>query len=236
MSLAEPRRRETLISHPADDARSVPAEHRHALGITDGLVRSQRVEDIEDLREDLGQALTRCKGARFSICSSMSISTWSASPRPTATGRTRSSSWPSSLKPGWSSGSCPATRCCLQRGPSQPRPARARVMLSCRYRRGGRRCRELRPGRARHARVIHLSATDRRWARWVNPTHVAREGFFEHHGERWFSRASCRSSARCAVCRRCSGDAVPPFALYNAGAMVWSDCAQGRLLSATFPS
>ena len=37
---------------------AVPAERRQALGITDGLVRlSVGIEDIEDLREDLGQAL-----------------------------------------------------------------------------------------------------------------------------------------------------------------------------------
>jgi len=50
---------ETLISHPATMTHaSVPAERRLALGITDGLVRiSVGVEDIEDLKEDLAQAL-----------------------------------------------------------------------------------------------------------------------------------------------------------------------------------
>ena len=50
---------ETLISHPATMTHaSVPAERRLALGITDGLVRiSAGVEDIEDLKEDLAQAL-----------------------------------------------------------------------------------------------------------------------------------------------------------------------------------
>jgi cystathionine beta-lyase/cystathionine gamma-synthase len=50
---------ETLISHPATMTHaSVPAERRAALGITAGLVRiSAGVEDIEDLKEDLGQAL-----------------------------------------------------------------------------------------------------------------------------------------------------------------------------------
>jgi cystathionine gamma-lyase/homocysteine desulfhydrase len=39
---------------------SVPAERRAALGITDGLVRvSVGLEDIEDLKEDLSQALDR---------------------------------------------------------------------------------------------------------------------------------------------------------------------------------
>ena len=52
---------ETLISHPATMTHaSVPAARRAALGITDGLVRiSVGVEDIEDLKEDLEQALDR---------------------------------------------------------------------------------------------------------------------------------------------------------------------------------
>jgi cystathionine beta-lyase/cystathionine gamma-synthase len=50
---------ETLISHPATMTHaSVPVDHRNSLGITDGLVRiSAGIEDIEDLREDLSQAL-----------------------------------------------------------------------------------------------------------------------------------------------------------------------------------
>jgi len=50
---------ETLISHPASMTHaSVPAERRAAIGLTDGMVRiSAGIEDIEDLREDLGQAL-----------------------------------------------------------------------------------------------------------------------------------------------------------------------------------
>jgi cystathionine beta-lyase/cystathionine gamma-synthase len=52
---------ETLISHPATMTHaSVPAEHRAALGITDGLVRiSAGIEDIDDLKDDLAQALDR---------------------------------------------------------------------------------------------------------------------------------------------------------------------------------
>jgi cystathionine beta-lyase/cystathionine gamma-synthase len=52
---------ETLISHPATMTHaSVPAERRAALGITEGLVRiSAGIEDIEDLKEDLAQALDR---------------------------------------------------------------------------------------------------------------------------------------------------------------------------------
>jgi cystathionine beta-lyase/cystathionine gamma-synthase len=50
---------ETLISHPATMTHaSVPADRRAAIGITDGLVRiSVGIEDIEDLKEDLAQAL-----------------------------------------------------------------------------------------------------------------------------------------------------------------------------------
>src|SRR5437867_298633 len=50
---------ETLISHPATMTHaSVPDERRAALGISDGLVRiSAGIEDIEDLKEDLAQAL-----------------------------------------------------------------------------------------------------------------------------------------------------------------------------------
>jgi len=52
---------ETLISHPATMTHaSVPADRRAALGITDGLVRiSVGIEDIEDLKADVGQALDR---------------------------------------------------------------------------------------------------------------------------------------------------------------------------------
>ncbi len=52
---------ETLISHPATMTHaSVPADRRAALGITDGMVRiSAGIEDIDDLREDLQQALDK---------------------------------------------------------------------------------------------------------------------------------------------------------------------------------
>jgi cystathionine gamma-lyase/cystathionine beta-lyase/cystathionine gamma-lyase/homocysteine desulfhydrase len=52
---------ETLISHPASMTHgSVPPERRVALGVTDDLVRvSVGVEDVEDLVEDLAQALDR---------------------------------------------------------------------------------------------------------------------------------------------------------------------------------
>src|SRR5438034_2419422 len=50
---------ETLISHPATMTHaSVPEKRRLALGITDGLVRiSAGVEDLQDLEDDLTQAL-----------------------------------------------------------------------------------------------------------------------------------------------------------------------------------
>jgi cystathionine beta-lyase/cystathionine gamma-synthase len=56
---------ETLISHPATMTHaSVPAEHRAALGISDGLVRiSAGIEDIEDLKDDLFQALDQVRAA-----------------------------------------------------------------------------------------------------------------------------------------------------------------------------
>src|SRR5437762_2352213 len=52
---------ETLISHPATMTHaSVPPERRAAIGITDGMVRiSAGLEDVEDLEEDLQQALAQ---------------------------------------------------------------------------------------------------------------------------------------------------------------------------------
>jgi cystathionine beta-lyase/cystathionine gamma-synthase len=50
---------ETLISHPAVMTHaSVPPDRRAAIGITDGMIRiSVGIEDVDDLREDLDQAL-----------------------------------------------------------------------------------------------------------------------------------------------------------------------------------
>jgi cystathionine beta-lyase/cystathionine gamma-synthase len=50
---------ETLISHPAVMTHaSVPPERRAAIGITDGMIRiSVGIEDIDDLKEDIDQAL-----------------------------------------------------------------------------------------------------------------------------------------------------------------------------------
>ena len=52
---------ESLISHPASMTHgSVPAERRAELGITDDMVRlSVGIEDLDDLKEDLAQALDR---------------------------------------------------------------------------------------------------------------------------------------------------------------------------------
>ena len=52
---------ETLVSHPATMTHaSVPHEQRQQLGITDDLVRvSVGIEDVEDLKDDLSQALDR---------------------------------------------------------------------------------------------------------------------------------------------------------------------------------
>jgi cystathionine gamma-lyase/cystathionine beta-lyase/cystathionine gamma-lyase/homocysteine desulfhydrase len=52
---------ETLISHPATMTHaSVPAEMRQRIGVTDDLVRiSVGIEDVDDLTEDLAQALER---------------------------------------------------------------------------------------------------------------------------------------------------------------------------------
>ena len=52
---------ETLISHPASMTHaSVPADRRQAIGLTDDMVRiSVGLEDLDDLLEDLGQALDR---------------------------------------------------------------------------------------------------------------------------------------------------------------------------------
>jgi cystathionine gamma-lyase/cystathionine beta-lyase/cystathionine gamma-lyase/homocysteine desulfhydrase len=54
---------ETLISHPASMTHaSVPAERRREIGLTDDMIRiSVGIEDIEDLRADLDQALDRIR-------------------------------------------------------------------------------------------------------------------------------------------------------------------------------
>jgi cystathionine beta-lyase/cystathionine gamma-synthase len=50
-----------MITHPATMTHAeVPAEDRHARGLTDGLVRlSVGIEDVDDIIADLEQALER---------------------------------------------------------------------------------------------------------------------------------------------------------------------------------
>ena len=52
---------ETLISHPASMTHaSVPPERRLQIGLTEDMVRvSVGIEDVDDLKEDLAQALDR---------------------------------------------------------------------------------------------------------------------------------------------------------------------------------
>ena len=52
---------ETLISHPASMTHaSVPPERRLQIGLTEDMVRiSVGIEDVDDLKEDLEQALAR---------------------------------------------------------------------------------------------------------------------------------------------------------------------------------
>jgi cystathionine gamma-lyase/homocysteine desulfhydrase len=52
---------ETLISHPVTMTHaSVPEEHRRRIGLTDDMVRvSVGIEDVNDLRDDVSQALDR---------------------------------------------------------------------------------------------------------------------------------------------------------------------------------
>ena len=53
---------ETMITHPATMTHvDVPEEDRHARGLTDGLVRiSVGIEDVDDIIDDLKQALEKC--------------------------------------------------------------------------------------------------------------------------------------------------------------------------------
>ena len=52
---------ETLVSHPATMTHAaVPGERRLQIGITDDMVRlSVGIEDLDDLKEDIAQALDR---------------------------------------------------------------------------------------------------------------------------------------------------------------------------------
>jgi cystathionine beta-lyase/cystathionine gamma-synthase len=50
---------ETLVCHPASMTHaSVPPDRRQAIGLTDSMIRiSVGIEDVEDLKTDLDQAL-----------------------------------------------------------------------------------------------------------------------------------------------------------------------------------
>ena len=70
---------ETLISHPAIMTHaSVPPDRRAAIGITDGLIRiSVGIEDVNDLREDLDQALSESH-RKYDSAPSVTVSTSSS--------------------------------------------------------------------------------------------------------------------------------------------------------------
>lgn len=53
---------ESLVGHPATMTHAaIPTEQRHQMGLSDGLIRlSVGIEDLEDLLEDIEQALKKC--------------------------------------------------------------------------------------------------------------------------------------------------------------------------------
>ena len=119
---------ESLISHPATMTHaSVPAERRAALGITDGLVRiSAGIEDIDDLKEDLAQALDQRADARRSLDFLLHVDKHLLELRRRLrhVGLRRSCSRSCSPRPASSSRrSCRAIRCC-SRPARSARPAR----------------------------------------------------------------------------------------------------------------
>ena len=80
-------------------------------------------------------------------------------------------------------------------------------------------------GRAVGIRVIHLSATDPRWGRWINPAHMARaKEFFEQHGGKAVVLARFVPIVRTFVpfVAGAAEMSYPSFALYNVtGAIAW---------------
>ena len=80
-------------------------------------------------------------------------------------------------------------------------------------------------GRAVGTRVIHLSATDHRWGRWINPKHMARaKEFFEQHGGKAVVLARFVPIVRTFVpfVAGAAEMSYPSFALYNVtGAIAW---------------
>jgi membrane-associated protein len=80
-------------------------------------------------------------------------------------------------------------------------------------------------GRLVGVKVIHLSATDRRWGRWINPGHMARaKEFFEHHGGKAVVLARFVPIVRTFVpfVAGAADMRYTAFTLYNvSGALVW---------------
>lgn len=80
-------------------------------------------------------------------------------------------------------------------------------------------------GRLVGVKVIHLSATDRRWGRWVNPGHMARaKDFFEQHGGKAVVLARFVPIVRTFVpfVAGAADMRYAAFTLYNvSGALVW---------------
>ena len=80
-------------------------------------------------------------------------------------------------------------------------------------------------GRSVGLRVIHLSQTDARWGRWVNPAYVARAHvFFERHGGKAIVLGRFMPIVRTFVpfVAGVAEMTYPAFALYNVtGALAW---------------
>ena len=80
-------------------------------------------------------------------------------------------------------------------------------------------------GRLVGVKVIHLSATDRRWGRWINPGHMARaKEFFEQHGGKAVVLARFVPIVRTFVpfVAGAADMRYTAFTLYNvSGALVW---------------
>ncbi|HEY6361003.1 MAG TPA: DedA family protein [Vicinamibacterales bacterium] len=80
-------------------------------------------------------------------------------------------------------------------------------------------------GRSAGVRIIHLSRTDRRWGRWVNPAYVSRaHEFFERHGGKAIVLGRFMPIVRTFVpfVAGVAEMSYPAFALYNVtGGFAW---------------
>ncbi|MSO83719.1 MAG: DedA family protein [Acidobacteria bacterium] len=80
-------------------------------------------------------------------------------------------------------------------------------------------------GRAAGVRIIHLSRTDQRWGRWINPEYVARaHEFFERHGGKAIVLGRFMPIVRTFIpfVAGAAEMSYPAFAVYNiGGALVW---------------